>query len=108
MREPAHGQRIAPGRQRLPAHHARHAAASQQHKHGGVPPIQLPPLHRRPAIHARHLARVRYRQELKIYHLELRHWRHLLLDRQRLLRKLAWLERRLAAGHNSSAPGTRR
>ncbi|HLG73654.1 MAG TPA: hypothetical protein VK009_24820, partial [Chloroflexota bacterium] len=55
-----------------------------------------PPKHHMPYVHARHLARVRYQQELKQYHLALRQWRHLLAVRQHLLTKLASLERRLA------------
>jgi hypothetical protein len=58
--------------------------------------------HHRSFIHARHLARMRWRQELREYHLELRHLRHLLVDRATLLRKLASIEERLA--RRASAP----
>ncbi len=56
----------------------------------------LPVHHTRAYVHARHLARVQYRAELERYHVELRQWRHLLVVRERLVRKLASIERRLA------------
>jgi hypothetical protein len=52
--------------------------------------------HTRAYIHARHLARVRLQRELRTYHLAVRQWRHLLVVREQLLRKLTSLERRLA------------
>ncbi|HLG69583.1 MAG TPA: hypothetical protein VK009_04075, partial [Chloroflexota bacterium] len=95
---------------RQPAYSAlaqEHAAADASHPAASSKPVRKrsahaahrghqPPKHHMPYIHARHLARVRYQQELKQYHLALRQWRHLLVVRQHLLTMLASLERRLA------------
>jgi hypothetical protein len=79
-------QRLPRAGRAQPASHAAQPAANRHALAG----------HTRSQIHARHLARVRYQQELKRYRLELRQWRHLLTERARLLRKLASLEKRLA------------
>jgi len=52
--------------------------------------------HSRRFIHARHLARVRWLEELRQYRLEVRQWRRALQTRARLLSRLSILERRLA------------
>jgi len=99
--QPRHAQ--ASATHRLPAYQAaaepaRHAARAdhQRPAHDAARRTHQQAHHSRGYIHARHLARVRYRQELSEYHLELRQWRHRLVERERLLRKLASLERRLA------------
>jgi hypothetical protein len=102
QREPTLGVRHAPrASTRLPGSQAAaklapHIAATDEQG----PPAQgggaLGGHHSRAYIHARHLARVRYQQQLREYHLELRQWRHLLFERERLLIKLASVERRLA------------
>ena len=60
--------------------------------------------HSRASIHRRHLARVAYRQALKQYHVELRAWRHALIEREHLLRKLASLEKRLQRQQQAHHP----
>ena len=55
------------------------------------------PMHSRGFVHARHLARVQWQLQEREYRPAVRHWRQLLVARERLLTKLERLERKLAA-----------
>jgi hypothetical protein len=76
-------------------HEDRFAAHTHERRHSGQPGHSSLAGHTRPEIHTRHLTRVHYEQALSNYRLELRHWRHLMTEREFLLRKVGTLERRL-------------
>ncbi|HEU0169579.1 MAG TPA: hypothetical protein VFS62_17540 [Chloroflexota bacterium] len=73
---------------------ARHGGdhATRRHSHPGRSPLAGLS---RAAIHARHVAGLEWRREEQAYRLDVRQWRQALRQRERLLRKLLLLERRL-------------
>ena len=93
---------VAGGQHTLPSHQA--SGGQQRPAHRAARRIRQQAHHSRPYIHARHLARVAYEQALKQYNVELRQWRQLLVERERLIGKLASLERRVARRAAHPAP----